>query len=102
FLAAFTGGGFYLSSGKVLAERHQPYEPVQAFDYEAGTFADYLAWSVDTLRQARVDALNERVIANISPFRLEPAADCPRGADGRFAKGVLLTHGLVDSPYSMR
>src|SRR5690606_12484427 len=51
---------------------------------------------------ARVDAPDGSVIANVAPFRLEPAADCPRLADGRFPKGVLLTHGLIDSPYSMR
>src|SRR5690606_20015753 len=102
FLAAFTGSGFYLSNGKVLAERHHPFEPEQAFDYQSGSFADYLAWSVDMLSQARVDAPDGSVIANVAPFRLEPAADCPRLADGRFPKGVLLTHGLIDSPYSMR
>src|SRR5690606_26579375 len=69
--------------------------------FNGGSFAGYLAWSQTLLREARPDA-PESVIANLSPFRLEPGPECARTDDGRHLRGVLLTHGLIDSPYSMR
>ncbi len=44
-----------------------------------------------------------KIIAANTPFELVPDPEYhPKNADGKFANGVLLVHGLSDSPYRMR
>lgn len=45
---------------------------------------------------------SERAVEGNSPFELEPAAGYPAGQNKPYRRGVLLTHGLTDSPYFMR
>jgi esterase/lipase len=93
--------GVLLSQGKVLGPRH---EPVMArpFDFASGSFADYIAYTRSLMLDTRTDGPSAAVIDNLAPFVLEPDASCPRAESGKFEKGIVLIHGLFDSPYSMR
>lgn len=94
--------GLMLSRGKTLDERHVPYPYDNEFSFTSGSFEDYILYSRRLIQAARLDAPTQTVIDNLAPFALEPAAACPRAASGKFAKGIVLIHGLFDSPYSMR
>lgn len=67
-------------------------------------FPEYIAQTRATLVKVRsgngaVDM--ERAINGNSPFELKPAESCPKGQNKPYRRGILLTHGLTDSPYSM-
>lgn len=86
-----------------LAQRHQPSGLNTAFRGGELAFSDYVALMHDMLRKAHAK-LNtpdiDKVIAGNMPFMLKP-----RTADGTgklYKRGILLTHGLTDSPYFMR
>jgi esterase/lipase len=99
--AAYMGLGFALSRGKELGPRHAEldYAP---FDFQSGTLSDYDTYSRAYLRAARVDPADEATLDNLAPFTLEPGPECPKLPDGRYPRGIVLTHGLIDSPYSLR
>jgi len=99
-LLVFAAGSL-LSQGKTLGIRHENFAEA-SFDYTNGTFADYIRYSRERLQAARLDAPADDVISRLLPFELAPPADCRANADGKAAQGVLLIHGLLDSPYSMR
>jgi len=101
-VVAVVGLGRYLSSGKTLQPWHTPSTIAESFDYENGTFADYIAWHERRVRAGRTDNAPDSVINNILPFELMPEADCPVNPDGRYPNGIVLTHGLIASPWSMR
>ncbi len=101
FTLAFISAGLLLSSGKTLGERHRPFD-YPAYDFSGGDFQDYLRHEQERLRVARLDGTGDVLIVNAGPFILEPPASCERGDDGRYRQGVVLTHGLFDSSYSMR
>lgn len=84
------------------AERHRPLAYTDRFDFSTGSFAAYTDFALGRLRVARGEAADAALLANLAPFRLEPGAECPRAADGRFANGIVLTHDLLESPYAMR
>ena len=44
----------------------------------------------------------QRIIDGNAPFELSPPSGFPAGQNKPYRRGVLLTHGLSDSPYSMR
>lgn len=44
----------------------------------------------------------EKIVAGNAPFALQPAAAFRQGTGKPYRRGVLLTHGLSDSPYHMR
>jgi len=94
--------GLYLNQGKVLGARHAPVRNYPEFDFASGTLAQYTDYIDAYLRSQRTSATDDTVVANLLPFLLEPDASCPRTEDGRYASGIVLTHGLIDSPYSMR
>lgn len=95
----FGAAGFFLSQGKVLGPRHEPVV-ADAFDFATGDFAGYIEYTRSLMHSAGQDS--QTVIDNLAPFVLEPDASCPRAASGKFEKGIVLIHGLFDSPYSMR
>lgn len=101
-IASIAALGIFLSKDKVLSPRHQPYQVTQDFDFKSGTFENYILYSQNRLRQARLDNPTDTIIKNASPFMLEPAAACLRDENGRVLNGIVLTHGLIASPYSMR
>ncbi len=96
------GLGWLLVKDKPLSERHRPFVSAEPFDYSSSSFDDYIAYSQSHLRRARLDNPSDVVIHNASPFVLEPAESCARRSDGAFKKAIVLTHGLIASPYSMR
>jgi len=44
----------------------------------------------------------ERIVEGNAPFELKPLVDAAAGQNKTYRRGVLLTHGLTDSPYFMR
>lgn len=84
-----------------LETRHHPSGLNSRFAGDGLSFAEYVAQSREmlALAHARLDSSGaERRVAGNAPFERAPAAQ-PGGAP---ARGVLLIHGLTDSPYSMR
>ncbi|MEO8332623.1 MAG: alpha/beta fold hydrolase, partial [Gallionella sp.] len=68
-------------------------------------FADYVAHTRDMLQSAHAgagDAGLEKIVDGNAPFELMPSAGYPAGNSRPYRRGVLLTHGLSDSPYFMR
>ncbi len=85
--------------------RFQPSGRNTTFQFQ-GSFQDYIEESKKIIAQGRFDLSDDnrdKIIAANSPFELLPDEQFfPRREDGRFEKGVLLIHGLADSPYVMR
>ncbi|MES2625116.1 MAG: alpha/beta fold hydrolase [Pseudomonadota bacterium] len=94
--------GLLLSNGKTLGERHNPFKATTAFDFAAGSFADYVAFTKATIKSEREDNPTQDVVDNLASFILTPGPECPQDANGRYAKGIVLVHGLLDSTYNMR
>jgi len=88
-----------------LEARHQPSGLNTRFNVSQLTFADYVARTRDMLTKAhaKAHAANlEKIIDGNAPFELRPVAGDLAGREKTFRRGVLLTHGLTDSPYFMR
>lgn len=69
------------------------------------TFPEYIALQREMLSRARAHADKgklQQIVDGNSPFELKPAAGYPAGRQKIYRRGVLLTHGLTDSPYFMR
>jgi esterase/lipase len=98
---SFVSAGLLLSSGKTLGERHRPLAYPE-YNFEDGDFQGYLLHEQARLRASRLDGTNDTIVVNAGPFILEPDPACARADDGRYLHGIVLTHGLFDSPYSMR
>ncbi|MDH2915858.1 MAG: alpha/beta fold hydrolase [Gallionella sp.] len=86
-----------------LGLRHRPSgRHVRSTD-DSLSFADYVAQTREMLDQAHAGMNDaEKVVEGNAPFEFCPASDLPRGRDKPYRRGVLLTHGLSDSPYHMR
>ncbi len=84
-----------------LEARHQPSGLTTPF---AGlSFTDYVGASRNMLFQAHKNAANpEKIVEGNAPFELKPHAGFAAGKNKPCRRGVLLTHGLTDSPYFMR
>jgi hypothetical protein len=69
-------------------------------------FDEYIRQSERMIEKARVDIneINRDVILNANrPFELKPdESRFPRNREGRYEKGILLIHGLSDSPYFLQ
>ena len=102
FLAAVFAFGVVLSSGKVLQDDQVPSSFAEPFDYAGSTYDHYIAWSERRVRNARVEEPDTETLANLLPFELEPDADCPVNLDGKVQNGIVLVHGLIASPWSMK
>ncbi len=88
-----------------LGERHRPSGLNSSFNGSQLAFADYVARSRDMLGKARSRlgvADLEKIVDGNAPFELLPLAGLPAGQKKPYRRGVLLTHGLTDSPYFMR
>jgi esterase/lipase len=88
-----------------LEARHQPSGLNSRFDGGQLTFADYVAHSRNMLRKAhsRLGTANlEKIVDGNAPFELKPTSGDSAGKQKTWRRGVLLTHGLTDSPYFMR
>lgn len=87
-----------------IASADDYYEPTETplpFDFSSeSAFSTYLDVTADYLAAEREFVRPQRKAAELElvmPFELPPAADCepPR-------KGVLLVHGILETPYAMR
>ena len=94
--------GIVLSGGTSLQNVHVPSSFAEPFDYDNGSYEDYIAWSERRLRFARVDEPDQETLINLLPFELSPDADCPVNPDGKVQNGIVLVHGLIASPWSMK
>jgi len=68
-------------------------------------FADYVARHREMIARARSNAgatYTDKIIDGNAPFELMPKGTYPAGKVKPYKRGVLLTHGLTDSPYFMR
>ncbi len=68
-------------------------------------FADYVARHREMIAKAHSKAgaaIREKIIDGNAPFELKPTGHYPAGQVKPYKRGVLLTHGLSDSPYFMR
>jgi esterase/lipase len=87
-----------------LEARHQPSGLNTQFNSGQLTFSDYVADSRAMIAKARSGSNGaelEKVVNGNAPFELKPAESCPKGREKPYRRGVLLTHGLTDAPYSM-
>lgn len=94
-----------LGCSPVDSERFEPSGRNSSFSFEGNTFDDYITYSRQLVEETRTDFTprnREKLIEGNSPFMLLPPDLCPRGKSHRFKRGILLTHGLTDSPYTMR
>jgi esterase/lipase len=86
-----------------LTPRHQPSGMAIHFDADSLTFAEYVQRSIEMLRQVHADKADiEKIVAGNAPFELHPVGDFQVGSKKPYKRGVLLIHGLSDSPYQMR
>ena len=66
-------------------------------------FSEYVARNRDMLRRAHAGAANlDKIVDGNAPFELKPPPGFSPGQQKPYRRGVLLTHGLSDSPYTMR
>jgi esterase/lipase len=88
---------------EILGLRHRTSGVNAGFAGAALSFAEYVRQTQAMLRQHH-DGKNdqEEIVAGNTPFELSPSGDFEKGRDKPCKRGVLLTHGLIDSPYHMR
>ncbi len=88
-----------------LETRHQASGINTRFSGGQMPFADYVAHSREMICRARSGAAAAslaQIVDGNAPFELKPADGFPPGQGKPYRRGVLLTHGLSDSPYFMR
>lgn len=86
-----------------LEARHQPSGLNSQFNGSRLAFADYVARNRDMLSRAHAGAADlEKIVDGNAPFELTPPPGFSSGQQKTYRRGVLLTHGLSDSPYFMR
>ena len=89
----------------MLEARHQPSSFNTQFDGAQLPFAEYLSRTRDMLAKAHANKPETEQMKRINgnaPFQLWPSGSYSQGLKKPFCRGVLLTHGLTDSPYFMR
>jgi esterase/lipase len=90
----------------MLEARHRPSGLNSRFPTGLPHFSDYVANTRKMLfdvhsKTATARSLEIKVDGN-APFELKPTEGYPRGREKPYRRGVLLIHGLSDSPYFMR
>jgi len=98
-----------MSATPTLAARHQSSGLNSTFHGEGLSFTDYVKQSRQMIAAARAklpsdDAAHElaKIIDGNAPFELKPHGANIKGKNKPYQRGILLTHGLSDSPYFMR
>ena len=88
-----------------LEARHQASGLNTQFKGDQLPFAEYVARSRAMIEKTHIGtnvAELAKIIEGNAPFELKPAASCTPGHGKPYRRGILLTHGLTDSPYFMR
>lgn len=86
-----------------LSYRHRPSGVNTRFVGDGLPFVEYMRHTQAMLWQAHAGKAElEKIVAGNAPFELLPTGDFQKGRDKLYKRGVLLTHGLSDSPYHMR
>jgi esterase/lipase len=86
-----------------LEARHRPSGLNSHFNGDRLPFAAYVARNRDMLNRAHAGAHDlEKIVDGNAPFELKPSPGFPAGQQKPYRRGVLLTHGLTSSPYTMR
>ena len=98
---------FFSNSTPPLEARHFASGLNSRFKADPLSFTEYVATTRDMIRKVRVaghpeQASLNRVVDGNAPFALEPAGDEVSGKEKKYRRGILLTHGLSESPYFMR
>lgn len=89
---------------RLLEVRHHASGLNSRFNGGQLVFADYVARHREMIAQVRSNAGStnpEEIIDGNAPFELKPTGDYPAGKEKPYKRGILLTHGLTDSPYFM-
>ncbi len=87
------------------SERHHPSGINTTFDFKGKEFDRYVSYARELIEKSRTDFTpeNREVIINgNAPLSLVPSKECKPGKDHPYTRGILLIHGLSDSPYSMK
>ena len=88
-----------------LEDRHYPSGLNSRFEVPTASFSGYIEHSRKVIANARAGTeivQLDKIVDGNAPFELIPAAGYPKGKVKTYRRGILLTHGLSDSPYSMR
>jgi esterase/lipase len=87
----------------ILGLRHRPSGLNAHFTGADGTFSDYVQQMKAMLREAHAGKNEEEsLVAGNAPFELFPPESFRRPGARPYRRGIVLTHGLSDSPYHMR
>ncbi len=92
-----------LSGGLGARHRESGYRQTPVTDQLS--FSEYISRTEDMLRSAhsaKPPEFGEKLVYGNSPFELSPPTGSQPGLHRKFKRGVLLIHGLSDSPYFMR
>lgn len=88
---------------EILGLRHRSSGVNSFFAGEGLPFTDYVLRTQAMLWQLHAGKNEqEKIVEGNSPFELLPTGDFQKGRDKPYKRGVLLTHGLTDSPCHMR
>ncbi len=93
--------GLFRNTFPPLEARHEASGFNTLFNGDHLTFSEYISRNQAMIRKVCSSAspLNlEKAVNGNSPFTLEPAADNNAGQKNKYRRGILLTHGLSDSP----
>lgn len=104
-LVLFLTGSAVRAEELSLGERHQPSGLNSRFGFSGKSIADYIDYTRDMISAARLDLRGpdrSRILEGNSAFELKPGAGCPAGRKRPYRRGVVMAHGLTDSPYFMR
>ncbi len=90
---------------QLLEARHRASGLNSRFSGGQLEFADYVEQQREMIAKARSrtgSANTDIIIDGNAPFELRPTGNYPAGREKPYKRGVLLIHGLTDSPYFMR
>lgn len=86
-----------------LQTRHRPSGLNIRFAGKGLSFDGYIQQTEAMLRRVHASKPDmEKIVSGNAPFALQPSGDFQKGVGKPYRRGVLLTHGLSDSPYHMR
>jgi esterase/lipase len=98
-------GGTGKSGPNPFDNRLQPTGLNSSFIDSHLTFPEYISHSRELIKRTRSDdqKINlDKIVEGNAPFELRPADGYLPGKEKPYRRGIVLTHGLSDSPYFMR